>query len=508
MRNKMLLWLILPLCILFSCSKELNQNPISNPTTETFYATRQDFIQAQTAVYSVALRGATAGNSYGYPDRLLNLSETRSDNLYAISDGTRPWEGINSFFNTIASNEYVEEAYVNNYAAIGKANLFLEQLAAKRDIIGDNNMATRMEAEVRFIRAFCYFDLVRWFGKVPLIDKPVTAQEVLDIPQSSVADLYQFIMGDLNYAKDNLPPSYATASDRGRATSYAARTLLALVHMTRSGPTYDIDGPGLGLNEWSDAFALLNEVIAGPFTFISNYNSIFSYTNENNSEVIFDVQYQSGGLGVGASFVWVLTPDGYFQSLGLSAQGANYQRPISTDFLNKFPTTDLRRQFSIQNGYSYQSQTYTYSFYKKFIDVTKYGSGRTDWPLNFIVWRITDVMMMKAECILHNSSLGSQADVDAIINRVRTRAGYTTPVSNITLAGLMEERRKEFCNEGTRWHDLVRSGLVTTIMPAWIAADDVERRIQPFNKNYILYPIPLREMNVKPGLYKQNEGYN
>jgi hypothetical protein len=72
----------------------------------------------------------------------------------------------------------------------------------------------------------------------------------------------------------------------------------------------------------------------------------------------------------------------------------------------------------------------------------------------------------------------------------------------------MEERRQEFCGEGSRWHDLVRSGLVTTIMPAWIAADDVEHRILPFNKNYVIYPIPLREMNVKPGLYNQNLGYD
>jgi hypothetical protein len=506
--KRRLITLSIPVLLLASCSKDLNQNPISTTTTETFYATKQDFLQAQTSVYSIALRGTTLPNSYGYPDRQLNLSETRSDNLYAITDGTRLWEGINAFSTSLSTNDYVEEAYVNNYAAIGKANLFLEKLASNKVVIGDDALATRMAAEVRFIRAFCYFDLVRWFGKVPVVDKTTTAQEALAIPRSPVADVYKLILSDLAFAKDNLPPSYTAATDKGRATSYAAKTLLALVYMTRSGPTYSIDGPGLGLNEWSTAAGLLNEVIAGPYTFINTYSSIFSYTNENNSEVIFDVQYQSGGQSVGGSFVWTLTPDGYFQSLGLATQGSLYQRPVSNDFLSKFPVTDLRRQFSIKDGYSYQSQTYNYSFYKKFVDVSKYGSSRTDWPLNFIVWRITDVMLLKAECILHDATLGTQADVDAIVNKVRTRAGYTTPVAGTTLASLMEERREEFCGEGSRWHDLVRSGLVTTIMPAWIAADDVEHRILPFNKNYIIYPIPLREMNVKPGLYIQNLGYD
>src|SRR6187549_2917122 len=85
-----------------SCTKDLNQVPISAATTATFYAQPQDFIVASNAVYN-SLRT--------YPDRLLNLSETRSDNLYAVSDGgVRDWEGINCFFSTISTNPYVQEA--------------------------------------------------------------------------------------------------------------------------------------------------------------------------------------------------------------------------------------------------------------------------------------------------------------------------------------------------------------------------------------------------------------
>jgi hypothetical protein len=72
----------------------------------------------------------------------------------------------------------------------------------------------------------------------------------------------------------------------------------------------------------------------------------------------------------------------------------------------------------------------------------------------------------------------------------------------------MEERRKEFAAEGTRWHDLVRSGLIETVMPAWITKEDVAKVMQPFQTNYILYPVPQSELDVKPGLYEQNLGYN
>lgn len=71
----------------------------------------------------------------------------------------------------------------------------------------------------------------------------------------------------------------------------------------------------------------------------------------------------------------------------------------------------------------------------------------------------------------------------------------------------MEERRREFIGEGLRWHDLVRSGLVTTVIPAWIATEDVQHQIQPFNVNNIIYPLPQSELDVKQGLYTQNQGY-
>src|SRR5262249_30055786 len=148
------------------------------------------------------------------------------------------------------------------------------------------------------------------------------------------------------------------------------------------------------------------------YSFLTSYASIFSYTNENNAEAVFDIEYSSGKTPVvGATFPWVLAPDSWFQSLGKGTQGGLTIRPVSTNLLNSYETGDTRKAFSIQNGFTYNGVTETRSFFKKYVDVSKVPSNRLDWPINFIVLRYTDVLMLKAECILH-SAPGTQADVD------------------------------------------------------------------------------------------------
>lgn len=151
--------------------------------------------------------------------------------------------------------------------------------------------------------------------------------------------------------------------------------------------------------------------------------------------------------------------------------------------------------------------TETNSFVKKYVDLTKVPTTNTDWPINFIVLRYTDVLMMKAECILRGAA-GTKADVDAIMSQVRTRAlGTPTTVTGTTLPQLFEERRKEFLGEGLRWHDLVRSGTIVQTITNWIAVEDVKHVILPFTTNDIIYPVPQSELDAGPGLYEQNPGY-
>lgn len=484
-----------------SCNKDLNQIPISSSTTATFYTQPNDFIQGVNAVYN---------DLKAYPDRLLNLSETRSDNVYGASDGgVRDWEGINDFFTTISSNPYVTEAWNANYNGINRANVIIDQLTNNGAVITDASLKSRLMGEARFLRAFYYFDLLRWFGKVPLIDKPVTAAEASGIKRSPVADVYTLMISDLNFAISNLPDVYAAAADKGRATKYAAKAILALAYMTRSSPTYNIEGPGLGTNDWSQALAQLNDIIAsGKYSLSASYANIFSFTNENNSEVVFNVEYQTGlSPVVGATFPWVMVPDTWFQSNGKAVQGGLTIRPIANNLLNAYTATDNRKAFTIQTGYVYNGVAESRSFYKKYVDLTKVPTNRVDWPINYIVTRYTDVLLLKAECILRGATGGTQADVDAIVNQVRTRAGLT-PLTNVTLAQLFDERRKEFAGEGLRWHDLVRQGNIVATINAWSTVEDVQKVMKQMTADHIIYPVPQTELDATPGLYTQNPGYN
>lgn len=503
----------LPIIILFfasACRKQLDQIPLSSATTETFYHSASDFLQATNSAYQ---------GLHNYPVRLANLSEIRSDNIYGVSVAVRDWDPINDFSPGIASNAYVEEAWSADFNAIFKANTLLDQLTKNGSYIGSTALATRYQAEGRFLRAFYYFDLIRYFGKLPIIDHPLTPTEATSIGRSSVADVYKFIIDDLQFAIANLPPSYSGV-DVGRATKYAAEAELALVYMTRSGPTYGIEGPGLGLNEWSLALPLLNDIItSGQFVFNNSYANIFSYANQapanangGNKEAIFDVMYASGISAksdlYGASFPWALAPNGYFSSLGdRNLTGTLEIIPVSNNLVADYDPADVRKAFTIfTQGYTFNNSTELRPFFKKWLDITKIPTAsRFDWGINYIAIRYTDVLMEKAECILHGA--GSPADADAIVNQVRARAGLTTPLTNVTLPQLFEERRREFADEGLRWFDLQRSGDLLTIMNNWISSEDVQHRINPTVANYIIYPVPQSQLDAAPGLYSKNPGY-
>jgi starch-binding outer membrane protein, SusD/RagB family len=521
MKKTSLILIITVAIFVSSCEKKLNQVPISSATVPTFYQQPSDFIQAVNAAYN-SLRG--------YPDRLMELSEVRSDNIYpSNNDVARDHDPINNFAPGIAPNVYVEEGWRSNFGGIFKANTVLEQLTKNASYVGSAALATRLSAEAKFLRAFFYFDLVKYYGKVPLVDHTVLADEAITIPRSSVADVYTLIISDLQFAIANLPANFSGAypaygvTDIGRATKYAAEAILAQVYMTRSGPNYGIEGAGMGLNEWNLALPLLQDIInSGVFVFNpSQYafpvpaTGIFSYSNQSpgytagNREAIFDVMYLTqANSGLGATYPWVLVPQDFFNTYGNTpANGALGAPSVSSNLVSSYSLAPLDKRLSP----TIHTTPYTgssYPFFRKYLDTTKIPStgSRFDWAINFIAVRYTDVLMLKAECILHGAP-GTQADVDLIVNQVRARAGQL-PIAGVTLPQLFDERRREFAGEGSRWFDLQRSGNLITIMNAWRTVEDAAlHKMNPITANHIIYPVPQTQLDAAPGLYTQNLGY-
>jgi len=502
-------WLALGL-LLAACSKQLNQQPPSNVVTSQFYSNTSDFQQAVNGVYN-QLRN--------YPDQVLWMGEMRSDNVNAGSDGNRDWQGINDFSPNLTATTFITTAWDNNFNGIYNANSVLDNLATKGGNVTDPALRARFGAECHFLRAFYYFQLVRLYGPVPLVDHVVSSTDVAKIKRSPVADVYKLIISDLQKAKDSLPASYAVA-DVGRATSWAAKALLGLVYLTRSGPTYSgVEGPTMGTNEWDLALTQFNDIINNSkFTFGAKYPDIFAYDKEDNPEVIFDVQFMTTNNG--ADFPSMLVNSGYWNGLGISGSYGNGYGSTSFDVSKNLRSSyvtsaagavDVRDTFNIQFKYNTTTtapiQVDTSNpFIKKYINIAKRGTDYKDWPINFIVIRLTDVMMMKAECILNGATGGTMAEVNDIVNKVRTRAGVPV-VTGVDLPFLMEERRREFLGEGLRWNDMVREGMAVTTMNNWIGSDALTNLAQVIPA-FIIYPVPSAEILASAGLYTQNPGYH
>lgn len=496
--------------LITACSKQLNQQPPSSTTTALFYSNTNDFTQAVSGAYKQLT---------SYPDQVLWMGEMRADNINVQSDGNRDWQGINDFSPNLTAVGFVTSAWDSLFNGIYNTNSVLDNLVTKGANITDPNLRARYGAECHFLRAFYYFQLVRLYGEVPIMDHVMAAADVAKAKRSPVTDVYKLIISDLQTAIGGLPASY-TGADVGRATSMAAKGLLGLVYLTRSGPVYSgVDGPTQGTNEWDLALAQFNDIIAsGKFAFGGNYPAIFSYDKEDNPEVVFDVQYMATNNG--ADFPSQLTPTGYWSGVGISGSYGNgygsstytVSKNLRASYKNSAAgAVDMRDTFNIL--YKYPTNTTapiqidtSNPFIKKYINLAKRGASYKDWPINFIVMRYTDVLMMKAECILHGAGGGAQSDALAIVNQVRQRAGVPA-LTSIDLPTLMEERRREFVGEGIRWNDLVREGMAVTTMNAWIASDAVTNRAQVIPQ-YVIYPVPIAEILSSNGLYTQNGGYH
>jgi starch-binding outer membrane protein, SusD/RagB family len=488
------------ICSIFSCDDFLDVavqggvTPASDPNLAP---------KLVTGVYHSLLQGDSWGNGdvHGFAfNSVTNIMSDDADKGSTPNDQSVPVGDIDNFTLT-PTNKFCETLWSGHYNSIGAAN---QALSALNKSTVDPVVLDKLKGEVRFLRGYLYFNLVRMFGDVPLVLRvPVDANDANTDPvfqtRAQVAVVYDSIIEDLKFAVDKLP--LRSQARTGHATKGAAQTLLAKVYMYRQN--------------WNEVFALTESVInSNQYALVSDYSTIWRQVGENSSESIFEIQTGefdnanlkinnytlSQGPRVGGSGGWDDLGWGFNNpSLSLinAYEPGDLRKDATVIFIDNSGThkgTILWDGFRIPSADSVQNLFYNYKAYTSRTKEEFANTGDKDRPKNIRILRYAEVLLMNAEAALHVG----MGDPDGRINLVRSRANLD-PKSGVAINDVWQERRIELAMEHDRFWDLVRQGRAAQVM---IAA----------GKNFVagkheLLPIPNSQILLSGNKLTQNPNY-
>lgn len=489
-----------------SCEKDLLNQPNPNaPTTDQFWKTQEDAIKGVYACYSGLQQFACYYRSWHFMAHRSDESYSQSP-FVELANFTRFITPDNNFFiSSFAWNDYYRTIYRTN-----------QVITHVPDIGMDETLKRRLVAEAKFVRALSYFDLVYFFGNVPLIlVEPIVTTRA---PQATPAQTEQQIIADLQAAIPDLPLSYGDA-DKGRATKGSAQALLAKVYMQQ--------------RKWAEASALFSQIIgSGQYGLVPNYLDNFTETNENNRESVFEVQFTGSVLEVGqgqdnASASESHDRPNFFGPPGPTFADVQPRRWLLDEYKDSTvafaagSTTrhriDPRRDISIihsGNPEVFYGKTFaqwgwnpTQQYWRKYLNDRTRINENFSSGINHRVIRYADVLLMQAEALTEQGQVGTALP---LVNQVRTRVGLAALTGTYTQAQLRQvirmERAKELAGEGTRWFDILRWGL----MDDQAGINELRTRDSDFTNFRLgvskLLPIPQRDIDIDPNI-RQNPGY-
>lgn len=495
MKTKIIISLLSILVVAWSCDDFLDIRPEATvPSSGLDYSKSENIFLPVSAAYAKLRTYGT--HSFPY----IGAFEITSDNA---DKGSTPED--NPTMKALDDLSYdpvngiINELWVGYFDVVSAANHAIHQMPLFEEALlnADYKAYTRQCAgEAKFIRAYAYFNLTRLYGRVPVIDTTLTAEQLAAVPQSSTLTLYNFIEQDLTDAISVLPESYGKEW-AGRINKFTAMALKAKVHMYQ--------------NEWDSVSSLTDRIIASDrYELLPDFRSVFSVEEENSKESLFEIQSSTLGKTTGAetflSYAYVQGPRG--NSPG-NMQGWGFCTP-STDLINFFATrgetvradaTFLYRGTKTPEGDSikmacsnpvYNGKVYTPSS-QNIWNYNGYGFDH-----NVRILRYSDVLLMFAEARLQGATVSVISGYDAAqaLNEVRERAKLTT-IASPTLQDVWDERRAELAMEQDRFFDLVRTGQATTALAG--------KGYNPAKHN--LFPIPAQQMQLNTNL-TQNPNYN
>ena len=455
--------------ILAGCDSFLDRSPISNANENIFYQTEEDFIVAVDAAYN------SLYTLYG-PESLPSFfGELMSDNAYSDNNvgNVKDYEAFDTHIGMDPSNSLVLSFWNDYYKSIFIINNILSKSS---NVDFDSKMP--LQAEVRFLRALYYFDMVRAWGDIPLVLTPLSVSEALKQPRTRQKEVYEAIIDDLKFAAGNLPDK---ARERfvGAANADAANTLLGKVYLTTGNK--------------SEAEKTLKQVYK-KFSLVP-YADLWDTSKKNGAESIFEIQYKGGKANPYSSYWAMFSP---LENKVLTAWGAGLNQ-ASEDLWNSYEPEDIRRDLSIQNGYiSSTDEFINVKYCIKWRDLdAELNNRREASDNNFIILRYADVLLMLTEA----------TGDPAYLNEGRDRAGlphygdarYPSQYNTIALA-CEHERQVEFALEFHRWFDLIRTGRAISVLKNSLKNVTITEK-------QLLLPIPLEVVSQNPTIIVQNEAY-
>jgi len=474
--------LTLGLCLQFACKDFIDIAPEATTTIDKLYTTDDDFRDAVNAGYTALQLQYQDFWIYGDVPGDDSQQEVVKNDAWYFADAFTMQENV----------ALLNETWSNYYVAITRMNLVLDKITDADPAVVTNK--ERYIGEARLIRALAYFDLVRIFGGVPMVLRPLSTQEAYGLAREDVGRLYtEVIIPDLLAAAERLPPAYSGA-DVGRATKGAAKSLLGRVYLT--------------VKDFGKAQEVLQEVTTMGYALLPAYEDLFDYgKDEHHSEYIFDIEYEEGLGDQGSEFTHRFMPNSSALAEFYGIRGGDLSETNSpTPALRAlFDEQDKRKDVTVgteggfynQNGVfvplpAATSQNYT----KKYMTPV---ARANDSPANWKVIRYADVLLMYAEALNENGNAALAVDY---LNQVRRRADvslYAVSDQEDIREKIYQERRLELAFEGHRWFDLVRTGKANDVL--------APLGMRPY---MTLFPIPLTQIQVinNQQIFAQNPGYN
>ncbi len=488
---------------LFSCKKDfLNKTDPTRIGVDIFYKDEAQVNRAINGIYG-QLQGITSVN---YIFKEMQSDNTTIDLNPSDRGGAAGWEAFE--YSTVNSgNGEISNLWNRYYSALYNVNLSIEKLSESTTI--DDAAKVPLNAELKFLRAFLYFDLVRYFGNVALVNNtfktPAEAFEV--IRTESVDQVYAQIEADLKEAVAGLPAKAdQPAALKGRATKGSALATLGEMYLT--------------VKKYPEAVTTLQSILPMGYSLMPDYADVFNTENKNNAESVFEIQYQGDNdLGEWSNFMYVFAPRESSSSIvGFAGQGLGGRNIPTNDMIAAYEAGDLRKDVSLKTGYTKNGVFYPIPYVNKYNHPHSIpGRTNDNWP----IYRYADVLLMLAEAI--NEATGPGSEAEGYLNEVRDRAGLD-PLNGLGKdafrTAVLKERRVELAFENHRWFDLKRT-MTPAELAAFMNAHGAEEKAHPtvarggvaFNNldyvyeatEYIL-PIPAAQILINDKL-TQNDGY-